>query len=481
MSTEKFFQPMDELILIPSQWRLFTAHYGSNASRQEIIEKVYGGYPILNLYNGIEFVATDEKERRANITLIPSSSYISPLKLLDVSLKQFLVSGNPLDEWLPWDGNDNWEKLDPQYRLELCHSEISRWSIIFKKDGVIRGGAKIEGHEPFSYIELVNNCTTTDGFEFKLIHEGQLYHGSFGRDGNIADFYEKLSRWQAGSLAKQNKPLQPNGSNFFQAYFNPLDPSKNIDIDLERYRKVSDSSTNKKLTVKPNFSEVNYYRWGKNVEYEQKPLKRKLIHSIIYEWKDDQGNIVQMPIKEAPILYRDIEEASSIVFPDFKTTGIYDLSAPQKKSNYSSLYKIDTCILRILDDKRVELDLRSSTVDKAYGFRRLVVGNIDLDSIPVFPAFYTMHRLGFGARNTVMYYDPGFVPSSDLEIKPHYAYLLGGDGENNDAKTYIPPEGFGIERVILSWKNYDRTVLTIDLISFERILPIWQGDIAFDT
>ncbi|MEM7391431.1 MAG: hypothetical protein AAF492_03705, partial [Verrucomicrobiota bacterium] len=406
---------------------------------------------------------------------IPASDRETPLRLLDVSLKQFLVCGLPNRTWLPWNGTNQWDIFDPQYRLELCHSEISRWSIIFKQSGKVQGDANIEGGDGFTDIELVNNCTTVKGFEFKVRRDGRLFHGSFGKDGLLEPVYQKLSEWQAGSRARQEEELDDDGRTFWTIYGNPLDPSKNIEIHFDRYRQVDTSAEARELSLAVEEGPIDYARWGVTSEYFQKPQVRRLIHSIV----DSAGTETLRP--EPPETYLEIKEATSISFPQFTESGVYDLSDRQSKprKHYAPLYAMDQCIVRTLIDGRKELDLRISSPGTDYGLRRIVMGNLDLDALPIYPETFTFHRFGYGARDTVSTYDPDYVPASDVLPVAHYAYLLGGDGAPDEATTYIIPENYGVERLVLSWDDYHRTVLTVDIIGFERILPIWQGHISF--
>ena len=56
-----------------------------------------------------------------------------------------------------------------------------------------------------------------------------------------------------------------------------------------------------------------------------------------------------------------------------------------------------------------------------------------------------------------------------------YAFLLAENvGDGSDKALFIQPESWGIERAIMSFDE-SRTQLSIDLISFERIIPVWQG------
>ena len=130
------------------------------------------------------------------------------------------------------------------------------------------------------------------------------------------------------------------------------------------------------------------------------------------------------------------------------------------------------------------LELHRHSKDGKFEFRRVVFGNLNLKKIPKYnqkkpeKSFWTMHRFGYGSRDTVQHYRKKF-PLPNGETSPtHFGYLLAGRNEKAVKAThYICPESFGIERAIFTWEP--KNVLAIDLISFERILPVWQGRIKF--
>ena len=229
---DSFDYPPDRLWWVP-----FEAHYGKEASRERIAENVYGGRAIASLFKNICFEASDDdlENACATITLEPQDVdpevNVEPLILVDAPLKQFLIAGLPrmVNGPVPkkWGSKDRWEDLDPQYRLELCHSEISRWSVFFKRDNRVRGETQIQNGDDFTGIELVNNCTTSTGFEFRVKRKGVTYHGSFGGSATLADVYQKLSIRQAGTWARQTEPLGAGKPVFGflckSIYYNSLD------------------------------------------------------------------------------------------------------------------------------------------------------------------------------------------------------------------------------------------------------------------
>jgi len=503
----------------------FTAsrdHYGPDISDEEIIQRVYGGRDLTQLYESVTVAASqsDVLEVRATLTFNPRAGGLVESLILDgVSMRQFLVAGLPRPEWFQngfiesnglWriledDGtpiftddsdvtrNGRWTELDNQYALELCHSEVSRWSTFFKRDGTVMGGANITGHEQFSRIELINNCTSTRGFEVRLDYEGELYHASFGAENNLRPIYRALSRRQAGSIAEQGVDL-PNAQSLAFFDFPPgiygnssgigpdpaqqLNKSRTIAIQIPgRYRDPDSELPADPVPVTFNIERgpIDYLRWGSSNsrnEMYQKAIVRRLMWGIV----SSQGRLS----KSVPQTYEEIAHAQAVILPEFQQRGIYDFSQLRPKAGYRWLYEFDTCVYRELPVGRFELEFQRSKGSGRPELRRLVIGNIG--NVPQYPDNLTVNRFGYGPRETIMDYDPTFVPpASDSATPAVYTYLLAG-WTIADANLYITPESFGLERAILSrpspFSTNDSNVIEMDLISFERILPVWQARIT---
>lgn len=517
MAIEPIFIPIDA----PEDLAEFRQHYNGNLELDltdaQIRKNVYGGLPLTKLYSGIEITADASDLEKARGTIRLEAAENGPVEkdliIKDVSLRQFLIAGLPYCNEIhgncpvsgEWDGYDNWTSLDPQYLLELCHSEISRWSLFFikesKKDpkkGIAVGDftkEKLSGAgKDFSRIEIVNNCTTAIGFEFRIRYKGLLYHGSFGMKGLLSPVYEKLSKYQAGTWAQQGRSLPEPYSdvNFFSGFYNKSlgwsgmsssthdvdSPGKTMEIDLTRYLKgatrILGSTFSERVDV--TREEICYQRWGKGTEYEEKPQKRRLILGIHRD-----GN---PPSYEPPLTYQQVYSADSIDLPDFSIQGVYQVDESVSKTCYKILPEFDQCSVSRLTNGAYCLEIHRQGGEGGFEFRRIVFGNLDLENIPKYnskkpeKSFWTMHRFGYGARDTTQLYQKKFPLPHGAKTPAHFGYLLAGTKQSAaSARHYICPESFGIERAIFTWEP--KNVLVIDLISFERILPVWQGRIKF--
>ena len=160
----------------------------------------------------------------------------------------------------------------------------------------------------------------------------------------------------------------------------------------------------------------------------------------------------------------------------------------KQKNGYPWLYELNKCKVKGFNNGLYELELSRNSKNNDFELRRIIFGNLNLESLPVYKAddlknsFWTIHRFGYGARPTVMNSNPNFRLPHERSRPVHYAYLLAGKDQNpGQANKYICPESFGVERAIFTWDDISKTRLTIDLISFERILPVWQGTVIFPT
>lgn len=487
MKYEPLFDPITNLS--DKALKSFAEHYQVEESeaRETARKNCYGGVDILKHFKGVSLSPHDGSylERKADIKILAQKGSIyKDIEIIGISLKQFLVSGYPPNLALPTDGEDYWDQLDPQYRLELCHSEICRWSLILKKGDNLIGGIKVKGHDPFSDIEIVNNCTNTEGFEVKLKpHDEKELHGSFGKDGNLEEAYSALSQVQAGSLAKQNALLKGGvlglGLRFFgfpirHSLYDMFAKQREVtlsqslswsmDIDLTRYGYTSADAEWQDATVVVDEGKIDYDRWGEGSEYYQKPKVRKLVLSY------QDGEQIY---KQTPTFFSDIKKAQYISLPNFETTGIYNIDNPQFKIHYGKLYSLKHCQWYQKTDGRYDLELIRDIFNDGWDFRRIIFGNLPLDTIsPGNP--FTLHRLDVGPRDTIQLYDDDFVPPGESPNLPAFSYILGGEGNIQDSIRYILPESFGLERAIF---EVEADFLVITLISFERILPVWRGRI----
>ena len=494
----KIYNPFDGLDLKP-----FRDHYrtwlGMESASNSVLDAIamefcYGGLPLNSLYSDIFFEPSKSGDPlAANIRLVPTQSFGGDvLEIKDVSLSQFTPAGLPEKDWYDpkkqdWIQPDGlwkpvgWEKLNnAQYQLELAHTETWRWSIVFK-NGHVMGGADISGDDRLSHIELINNCTTTIGFEFKVTMSGRVYHGGIEADTPFSKFYEELCSAQAGSL--------PDQSQYFASIYFPskgwgpdsgyLTFDQTVPVNLDKYRSGYPLAEIPVTFSKSNIDHgvIEYDKYGKASPYFQKPKVRGLLHGVV---KVKGGKLE----KVLPQTYSDIQDWYELRLPNFKESGYYDHSDPVPVHGHTWLYEIDSAVIRPLASgsfrNRFELEFRRSTRKELFQLRRIVLGNLDIEAILRSPAPLTIHRFGYAARPTVMEYDPAFRPATDPDNPDTYAFLLAGpddigqEGGRDDSNYFTCPESFGVERAILSGDTQNRT-MTVELVSFERILLLWKA------
>ncbi len=450
-------------------------YYKNEIPFEEARAYIYGGTDLTKIIEYISFEIIDLKNLTIRLRLYNRDNTITTIQKM--SFRQLTIeSSNNFRE----NPKKSWEELTTQEKVEVCQHELSRWSLILKSE--FSNSLEIENGESFDYIELINNCTTSEGFEIKVHSNTIKYHASFEMP---PDVYNLLCQEQAGSEARQGwfvdwngtdptKPDQnhglintsyPNINNnpaFSQIYWESEYHMRDVvKIDLAKYRIVTKTITNGLIDI--NLGTINYNRWtpalGPNNEYIQKSKVRKLIVA------HDKAEYL-----DPPLTYSEILSGSyKFRLPLFLENGIYDVTSPKEKKHYSILQNLTTYEINFLNTGKYEIVLYNNSAN-AKELQKLVVGNIDLDTIPTYPEIQTIDRFCFAPRKTTSEYDKSWCPPSIKEKNnTTYAFLL------TSGNNYIQPESWGIERMILSKENNE--MLTIDLISYERILPIWQGTI----
>ena len=225
-------------------------------------------------------------------------------------------------------------KIGTNWILSINWNYAIRRSVVgvffFKRDGILHGITEdqITGNHAFLDIELINNCTTTRGFEIRLKNNnGTTFHGSIKTNTQFDKLYKTLSQHQAGTLARQEDGKICQNSNLTFGWdkkssiygnFREWGPKKGhaqeqftIDIDLDRYRSHAYIQSENELWVEMNKGKINYKRWGDDTEYYQKPLLRRLIHTF----RLSSSNRDSQP-PSPPLYYTEIRDAEDIKVPN---------------------------------------------------------------------------------------------------------------------------------------------------------------------
>lgn len=463
-------------------------YYHNALNWREALNNVYGGHPLTDIVRNIEVIIEDPLDRIITFRL---HSIYGVAELSGMSLRQLLVessyrygdhAGRDISNW----EKDGWPELSAQERVEICQNELSRWSLVVidrqQKEWPrgIPGEINARNCGWIEYLEIVNNCTTSRGFELKLRVEGDLFHGSFLMP---KEPYRLLCQVQSGAWAWQGWIERTPINNTFPSLINPLKPPhrdnpsfsmvyssgynalQKLRIDLDVYRDLVPGSE-KEYPVTLNRGRIDYTRWGKDKEYFTKPFKRKLVVAL-------EDRHAALP----PLNYQEILAPEHTIgafrLPKFGEDGLYDVLDPDYKEKYPVLRGIDRMVISETTQGLSEIRLVVGTPTAPTSLYQIVIGNLDLDSTVLRNDFLTIDRFCFNPRPTTSRYDHNWRPAAELhgaEKKAIYAFVLGAklDGES----VFIQPESWGIERAIL---KRDGNRLTVDLISYERIVPVWQG------
>ena len=526
-ATAQIFQPLEDLYDLEAL-KKFGKHFQDRLPEkigyQAQLEKVYGGRPLASLYDKITIEAKP-LQKTATLTLHSrTNQQADDIVVKNVNISQFLVYALPDSEITLGESTKSlWSKMSDRNRFELCHSEIRRWSIIFLNDQPI-GGADIIRKNHISKIEIVNNCTTVTGFEVKIIYAGRTYHGSFGAKEEWANPYTYLSNVQGGSLAHQEKQslghhddyghqYAKNQKSFFNIYYNYQDETKDHwkltgkaaleghpigsapPLDLNLYRSTDKSVLPHPLKETRGDKEkrvIDYKRLGElGTEYVSKPGPRRLVI--------EPKNKAPADVIPWPKTYGDVKNAEAISLPFFGSNGVYEVWKEFYFPKLKWLFETPAITITKLTDGSQELRLswHDRDADSEYHLGAIVIGNLNFKKdIPIAgtrKAAMTFWRIGYAPRKTVMDYDSHWSPSSEGN---RYAFLVGSktkgrkpiskcaDASDLRSDTTLVdrlmiPEAFGLERLILSWENSKKRTLVIDLISYERIIPVCQYRISF--
>lgn len=477
------------------------AYYQNKITWQEALKHLYGGLDLTEIISEIKLEIENALDRRLTFSLKTNAGWLS---IRNLSFKQLLVessyrygngAGRSMEDW----ENDGWHKLSTQQRLEVCQNELSRWSVVVidKKNTNWENGLppelSMEGGEWIDYLEIVNNCTTHRGFELKIKTSEGAYHGSFVVPQKV---YKTLCTVQSGAWAWQGwnvlfgdhtpenignyyaslinpkeKPDARTNPTFGQVYSAASNANENILIDLNQYRSLVNGSE-KSYSIDINKGAICYNRWGENKEYETKPHKRKL---VIHPYE----NIFIEPPETYLEIVNPINISGDFRLPKFGQDGLYDVREPIKKDKYSILSKLDTLTIVKTSAGLYELQLNIKDPAKDTSLCKIVLGNLNLD---LGDDFFVIDRFCFNPRKTVSYYDDNWLPAAELygvDKKAIYAFVLGREliEDGVPKNIFIQPENWGIERAILKREN---NLLFIDLISYERIVPVWQGKIDLE-
>lgn len=480
------------------QWDKIKAYYAADSHRNhelEIVHAIYGGLALPAHYNRLEaHIAGQTSDRRVHLTLHHKDDPQKTVHLKDVNFNQWLIESSRL----PDPGSPKgWAGLDPQTRIEICQNELARWSVKLKtREGQDQWngqrtapGLDISGDRECDEIELINNCTTSWGFEIKVWVNGAMYHGSVKIPQQV---YRTLCREQAGAWARQGwfDPNDQEGrecgllgdgvNNSFRfsagIYGSEHHADPRITIDLNRYRSLSNAHPPSRHDIKPDNGKIDYRRWGDDKEYVEKPFARHLVMDADATAKTP-GQFVSPPDTYAEVQ----SHAPRFKLPDFKPNGVYTVYEPTSKAHYAQLADLTTAVIHRTEQNLDEVILERSSPCHPLELHRIVLGNLDLATIREKGKFFTLDRFCFNPRPTSDLYCPKWKPA--VERYGHarqtpYGFLLAqppDQGQNRG--VFIQPESWGVERAVLSFEGSGRNVLVIDLISFERIVPVWQGRI----
>ncbi|MCH7876411.1 MAG: IPT/TIG domain-containing protein [Gemmatimonadetes bacterium] len=493
------FQPQDQ----PNfEWPKVRRYFGLQDSAtdfQQAIDWVYGGQRLT--YKDTAGLMPQQQAARTKLDFFAMRIVDAGQLLLDIDIYKVAASqaadairirNMSWRQLVPESSkrpaaNSTWENInDPQARLEICQMELARWSVVLKEGGQVQGQLSITGDAWCKKIEIVNNCTTSWGFEVKITDTNDVgYHASITLP---QEQYFALCRAQAGAESRQgfdppagvpqvdSRLAFPNNSPTFKdVYYAAEHARADVTLDMDRYRTVTATPVNNQ-DINVSQGNIDYQRLRPaNSEYFEKPHVRHLV------MRPDATQANPRQFLVPPTTYAAVQaNTPGFMVPSFWPNGVYMIPQPTELSHYTQLRDLKKWSLHRTDVGLYEIVLaRDPTPGNQLELHHVVLGNLDLRALRTNTGLYTLDRFCYAARHTSTDYDPAWRPAiltTGGVKRARYGALLGGRQGTTARYVFVLPEAYGVERAVLQFTN--PTTLIIDLISYERIVPVWQGTLT---
>ena len=133
----------------------------------------------------------------------------------------------------------------------------------------------------------------------------------------------------------------------------------------------------------------------------------------------------------------------------------------------------DVKINRIkLNNSNLYTELR---IGGEYAHYEIVLGNLDLALMneQVLCGFlFGVNTYLTNIRNNSTPHNIGFDPTQYPDDKKPYLYLI-----NKETGEWVNNQFKGVEKVYISYDDIDKDILTINVLSYERIVPVWMAKV----
>ncbi len=385
---------------------------------------------------------------------MPSSAVIVDLKFIDDADNAVIIPEVDLMRLTP--------KIDSEEALhsaELLLEEFNRFGLNFRKE---HGEFAVETTTTSTTLEekayrvaVVNNCLDPTKWEFTITTE---HYDNF-KNRVAADININQNRLLAHSWFYLDKAL-------YAALVQKKNPSLDMKLLTTAYNDLSDMAESKIVDFEKLRRPIKHIDNTKLLEIGHQ--SNRIVEPVDIEeyFKREFGLL----INNNNYTYKSILD-QPIHLTQFLDRGYYTEKTP-KICDFNWMQYADNIEVAIIDQQNAETyaQLKISGEWSPY---EITIGNVDLALIDEQRLFgllfgvntYPKSRRYNPLQNTIAY-DAELLPN---DLKPFV--LL------TDKKTgkWVNNQYKGIEKIYLTYDNLEQDILTVYVLSYERITPVWMG------
>lgn len=387
---------------------------------------------------------------------MPKSTVMVNFKFIDEAQNAVLINDIDLLRLTP--------KIDTEGALnsaELLLEEFNRFGLNFRKE---HNEFEIEADNTLSTLNdkayrcaIVNNCLDPTKWEFSITTED--YHNF--KDRIASDININQNRLLAHSWFYLDKDL-------YTGLMQLKNPALDISLLSTAYNDLSDKAEDIVVDFENLRRPIKYVDKTKLLEigHQSNRLIEPLDTEEYFKWE------FGLLINNKKYTYRTILE-QPIHLTQFLDRGYYTEKTP-KICDFNWMQYANDIEVAIIDQQNAETYAQIKVTGEWSPYE-ITIGNVDLALIEEQRLFgllfgvntYPKSRRYNPSQQTIAY-DAELLPD---DLKPFV--LL------TDKKTgkWVNNQYKGIEKVYLAYDNLEQDVLSVYLLSYERITPVWMGKV----
>jgi len=390
----------------------------------------------------------------------PKDKVLADFTFIDAKNNQIKVDNIDLLRLIP--------KFDSEGMMnypEMINEEYNRFGFVFRKEHGefnIRLSEEttdkkiIEATQRAYRCKITNNCLAPTKWEFDLVSE------------NYSDFKDRL---KSNINLNQNKIVSHSWFYIDKKLYEVLMKIKNPNLIVDVNTSYDDLSKKAeqvpilfnelrnpvRTTINTEIIELGY-KSNRKIEPLDTEQYYKRKFKLLLEGNDD----TYVSILESPV-----------ATTQFKNEGYYYKDSP-KKFSLKWMQYLDSIYIKTLDVKEsstyVEIEITGQ-----WAPYKINIGNVDLAQL----SEQKLHGMLFGIntypktrrynpkQNTIAY-DADLLPKN---IKP-YVLLT-----QKKSDKWVNNQYKGVEKIYLTYDSVEQDVLSIYVLSYERITPVWMAKV----